>query len=98
MSDLLPVLRLLGALTTLFSLALLVPAGVSWVQGDGLLGLWLGCAGAAADATMSGFNPGTAENFFLAWSSQVLKSCWLTTRTAIGMKAWLRPHSCEHWP
>ena len=47
MSDLLPVLRLLGALTTLFSLALLVPAGVSWVQGDGLLGLWLGAAGVA---------------------------------------------------
>ena len=47
MSDLLPVLRLLGALTTLFSLAFLLPAGVSWVQGDGLLGFWLGAAGAA---------------------------------------------------
>ncbi|MDA7418677.1 TrkH family potassium uptake protein [Xenophilus arseniciresistens] len=45
MSDLLPVLRLLGALTTMFSLALLLPAAVSWVHEDGLLGLWLGAAG-----------------------------------------------------
>lgn len=46
MLDLLLVLRLLGALTTMFSLAFLVPAFVSWVQHDGLLGLWLGAAAA----------------------------------------------------
>lgn len=44
MLDLLLVLRLLGALTTMFSLAFLLPATVSWVQGDGLFGLWLGSA------------------------------------------------------
>ncbi|WP_399697321.1 TrkH family potassium uptake protein [Xenophilus sp.] len=47
MYDLLPALRLLGALTTMFSFAFLLPAVVSWVQGDGLLGFWLAAAGAS---------------------------------------------------
>src|SRR5947207_2424991 len=36
--------------------------------------------------------------FFLASSSQRLKSLSLTTRTAIGMKAWFLPQSSEHCP
>lgn len=46
LADLFPVLRALGALTTLFSFAFLVPALVSWVQRDGLMNYWLGAAGA----------------------------------------------------
>src|ERR1700730_7545871 len=36
--------------------------------------------------------------FFLASSTQLAKACSLTTRTAIGMKAWSLPQSSEHCP
>src|SRR5205807_7210949 len=36
--------------------------------------------------------------FCFALLSQVSKSFWFTTRTAIGIKAWSLPHSSEHWP
>ena len=40
----------------------------------------------------------TESTTAFAASSQAVYSCSLTTLTAIGMKAWSRPQSCEHWP
>src|SRR6185312_8589576 len=40
----------------------------------------------------------SAAYFFLASSIHAAYCCSLTTCTAIGMKAWSRPQSCEHWP
>lgn len=40
MRDLLPVLRLLGALTVIFGMSMLLPMSVSWFMEDGLLRVW----------------------------------------------------------
>ncbi|WP_213956084.1 MULTISPECIES: TrkH family potassium uptake protein [unclassified Variovorax] len=45
MSDFFPVLRVLGALLGFFSLGMLLPGVVSWVQKDGLLHVWCTSAG-----------------------------------------------------
>ncbi|HSU20678.1 MAG TPA: potassium transporter TrkG [Variovorax sp.] len=47
MSDFLPVLRVLGALLTFFSLGLSVPWLVSWAHADGLAHVWAGSAAVA---------------------------------------------------
>jgi len=43
-------------------------------------------------------SPARSQIFFFAPSTQVANSWSLTTRTAIGMKAWSLPQSSEHWP
>jgi len=45
MRDFLPVLRVLGALLTFFSIGLLLPFGISWLLGDGLRHVWALSAG-----------------------------------------------------
>ncbi|HYP84117.1 TrkH family potassium uptake protein [Variovorax sp.] len=47
MNQFLPVLRVLGVVLTFFSLAFLLPLGVSWTEGDGLRDVWISSAGVA---------------------------------------------------
>src|SRR4029077_9546893 len=59
--------------------------------------LTLYCVAAGTAATAVGARSSRA-NFFFASSTHLANSASLTTRTAIGMKAWSRPQSSEHCP